>query len=258
MPVDFNFMVGGEAGQGVQSVGFLLAKVFARGGYHIFADQDYESRIRGGHNFFRVRVSDSQIGALSEEVDILIAMNKESLDLHLGKLVKDGVAIFDEEAIKDYSPTKGLFGLPLEMIAKDKAGDKLMTNSVALGAALGLVNYDLEIVSKVLTEHFKGEGAKANILAAGAGYDYVKRQFKGNFNKQLHPLGQSQRMLLNGNEALALGAVAAGCKFVAGYPMTPATTILEYLAGKAEEIGMVVVQPEDEIAAINMIIGAGF
>jgi len=258
MGLNLNVIVGGEAGQGVQSLGFILAKSLARGGYHVFADQDYESRIRGGHNFFRVRVSDSQIAALIEEVDILIAMNRESLDLHLGKLTKDGVAIFDEESIKDYSYTKGLFGLPLESIAKEKAGDKLMANSVALGAALGLMSYDLEILNKVLAEHFKGEVVKANVLAAQAGYDYIKKQFKGNFNKQLRPFSQAQRMLLNGNEALALGAVAAGCKFVAGYPMTPATTILEYLAGKAEETGMVVVQPEDEIAAINMIIGAAF
>jgi len=82
MPIDFNFMVGGEAGQGVQSVGFLLAKVFARGGYHIFADQDYESRVRGGHNFFRVRVSDAKVDAIAEDVDILIALNMDSIELH--------------------------------------------------------------------------------------------------------------------------------------------------------------------------------
>jgi len=258
MGSDLNVMIGGEAGQGVQSLGFILAKSLARGGYHVFADQDYESRIRGGHNFFRVRVSDRQIAALTEEVDILIAMNKESLDLHLGKLMEDGVAIFDEEATKDYGPARGLFGLPLERLARERAGDRLMSNSVALGAALGLVRYGLEILDKVLAEHFKGEVAQANILAARAGYDYIREKFKGNFNKQFRSLGQAKRMLLNGNEALALGAVAAGCKFVAAYPMTPATTILEYLAGKAEETGMVVVQPEDEIAAINMIIGAAF
>jgi len=258
MGSNLNVLIGGEAGQGVQSLGFILAKSLARGGYYIFADQDYESRVRGGHNFFRVRAGDSQIAALSEEVDILIAMNRESLDLHLGSLLKDGVAIFDEEAITDYGAVRGLFGLPLERLAREKAGDRLMTNSVALGAALGLVGYDLEILNKVLAEHFKGEVAQANVLAARAGYDYIREKFKGNFNKQLRPLGQAKRMLLNGNEALALGAVAAGCKFVAAYPMTPATTILEYLAGKAEETGMVVVQPEDEIAAINMIVGAAF
>jgi len=82
MPIDFNFMIGGEAGQGLQSVGFLLAKVFARGGYHVFADQDYESRVRGGHNFFRIRVGDGQIGAIIEPVNILIALNRDRIELH--------------------------------------------------------------------------------------------------------------------------------------------------------------------------------
>ncbi len=86
MPVDINFMVGGEAGQGVQSVGLILSKVFARGGFHVFADQDYESRIRGGHNFFRVRVKDSKVGAIAEALHILLALNKESIDLHQKEL----------------------------------------------------------------------------------------------------------------------------------------------------------------------------
>ncbi len=93
MSSDFNFMVGGEAGQGVQSVGFLLAKVFARGGYHGFADQDYESRVRGGHNFFRIRVSDDKIGAIAEAVDILVALNSESIELHQGELATQGIGI---------------------------------------------------------------------------------------------------------------------------------------------------------------------
>lgn len=97
MTVDINFMVGGEAGQGVQSVGFLLAKTLARGGYHIFADQDYDSRIRGGHNFFRVRVRDSRVGAIAEAVDMLIALNKASIDLHQKELATGGVILFDGE-----------------------------------------------------------------------------------------------------------------------------------------------------------------
>ena len=93
MAIDLNFMVGGEAGQGVQSVGFLLAKVFARGGYNVFADQDYESRIRGGHNFFRVRVKDSQVNAIAETVDILIALNKETIDLHRKEMATNGISV---------------------------------------------------------------------------------------------------------------------------------------------------------------------
>jgi len=167
MSVNFNFMVGGEAGQGVQSVGFLLAKVFARGGYHVFADQDYESRIRGGHNFFRVRVKESEVGAIAEPVDVLIALNKESIDLHQRGLATGGIVIFDGEKIKDADGNGGLFSVPMERLAEEKAGDKVMTNTVALGAALGLVGYEFEILANVLADHFgKGEVGDKNIRAA--------------------------------------------------------------------------------------------
>jgi 2-oxoglutarate ferredoxin oxidoreductase subunit alpha len=259
MPVDFNFIVGGEAGQGVQSVGFLLAKVFARGGYHIFADQDYESRIRGGHNFFRVRVSDSKVGAIVEGVDILIALNMESIDLHQSKMVTQGIIIFDGEKIKGVSGHNGsLLSIPLEKLAEEKAGSKLMLNTVALGAALAAVNYDLNILHTVLVDRFgKGEVANRNIAAAKAGYDYVQSEHKGNFRK-IKPLSEAKRMLLTGNEAISLGAIAAGCKFMAAYPMTPASSIMEYMAGKSKDFDLVMVHTEDEIAAINMAIGAAY
>lgn len=216
MPVDFNFMVGGEAGQGVQSVGFLLAKVFARGGYHIFADQDYESRIRGGHNFFRVRVSDRKVGAIAEDVDILIALNIDSVKRHQPEMVTQGIIIFDGEKIKDFSGHNGsLLSIPLEKLAEEKAGGKLMVNTVALGAALSVVNYDLNILNTVLVERFgKGEVGDRNIAAAKAGYEYVQSEYKGDF-RQIEPLSEAKRMLLTGNEALCLGAIAAGCKFMA-------------------------------------------
>ena len=155
MPVDFNFMVGGEAGQGVQSLGFLLAKVFARGGYHIFADQDYESRVRGGHNFFRVRVKDSQVNAIAEPVDILIALNRESIDLHQKELATGGVIIYDGEKDSHISADGSFLSVPLERLAVEKAGNKVMVNTVALGAALMLVGYDLGILNSVLVERFK-------------------------------------------------------------------------------------------------------
>ncbi len=258
MITDFNFMVGGEAGQGVQSVGFLLAKVFARGGYHVFADQDYESRVRGGHNFFRVRVKDSRVGAIVEPIDILIALNKESIDLHHKELIAGGVVIYDGEKTTGISGDGALFGVPLERLAQEKAGGKLMTNTVALGAALALVNYDLDIFDTVLVEHFgKGKVADSNVAAARAGYEYVQAGYKGNFH-QLKPVSDAKRMLLTGNEAISLGAIAAGCKFMSAYPMTPASSIMEYIAAKSRDFDLVMVHAEDEISAVNMAIGAGY
>jgi len=259
MPVDFNFMVGGEAGQGVQSVGFLLAKVFARGGYHIFADQDYESRIRGGHNFFRIRISDREIGAIAQEVDILIALNMDSIKRHQSEMAAQGTVIFDGDKIKEVSGHNGsLLSIPLEKLAEEKAGGKLMLNTVALGAALSLLNYDLNVLNTVLVERFgKGEIGDRNVAAAKAGYEYVQAEYKGDFRK-IKPLSEVKRMLLTGNEALCLGAIAAGCRFMAAYPMTPATSIMEYMAAKSRDFGLVMVHTEDEIAAINMAIGAAY
>jgi 2-oxoglutarate ferredoxin oxidoreductase subunit alpha len=259
MSIDINFMVGGEAGQGVQSVGLMLAKALARGGYHVFADQDYESRIRGGHNFFRVRAKDSVVGAIAEPVDVLLALNKESIDLHQKELADKGTIVFDREKIKDISSDGNFFGVPLDSLAEEKAGNKIMANTVAMGAALGLVEYNLEILDGVLRDHFgAGEVGEDNVKAVRAGYDYARENFRGDFDRRLRPIGDVKRMLLNGNEAISLGAIAAGCKFISAYPMTPATSIMEYLASKSRELDLVVVHAEDEISAMNMVIGAGY
>ena len=259
MPDDFNFMVGGEAGQGVQLLGFLLAKVFARGGYHVFADQDYESRIRGGHNFFRVRIKEGGVGAIAGPLDMLIALNRETLDLHQKELTPGGMVVFDGEKIKDVGSHNGLIGVPLERLAEEKAGGKLMTNTVALGAALGLVGYNLEILNTLLVDHFgKGEIADNNITAAQAGYEYARTEYKTDLQRHLKPLSDAKRMLLTGNESISLGAIAAGCKFMAAYPMTPASSIMEYMANKSKDLDLVMVHAEDEIAAVNMVIGAAY
>ena len=259
MSTNVNFMVGGGAGQGVQSVGFILAKAFTRGGYHVFADHDYESRVRGGHNFFRVRVKDSKVRAITEPVDVLLALNKESIDLHGKELADKGVVVFDKEQVKDIGGNGNLLGIPLDRLAKENAGNRLMANTVALGAALGLVGYEFEILDKLLREHFgAGEIGDGNVKAAKAGYDYAQENFRGAFSYHLSATGDTKRMLLNGNEAIALGAIAAGCKFIAAYPITPATSIMEYMAARAKDLDLVVVAPEDEISVINMIIGASY
>ena len=259
MPADLNFVVGGEAGQGVQSVGLLLAKVFARSGYHVFADQDYESRVRGGHNFFRVRVSKDKVGAITEDVDILVALDSDSIRLHKAEMTSRGVIIFDGEKVKRVSSRKAsLLGIPLEKMAEETTGDKLMLNTVALGAALSAVGYDLAILNGVLTDHFgNGEVGNRNVAAAKAGYEYAQSRCKGGLGN-IKPLSETKRMLLTGNEAISLAAIAAGCKFMAAYPMTPASSIMEYVAAKSKRFGLVMVHAEDEIAAINMAIGAAY
>ncbi|MFC1910076.1 2-oxoacid:acceptor oxidoreductase subunit alpha [Chloroflexota bacterium] len=252
-----NLMVGGEAGQGVQSVGFLLSKALARGGYHVFADQDYESRVRGGHNFFRIRAGEKKVEAISETLDILVALNRESIELHRGEVAGAGVIIYDGEKNEINPSDKKLFSVPLEKLA-EKAGGSIMINTVAFGAALGLVAYDTAIMGEVLRHRFpKKAVADNNVKAATAGYKYAQKNYKGEFLR-LNTISDIKRMLITGNDALALGAIAAGCKFMSAYPMTPASSIMEYFAAKSEEMGLVMVHAEDEIAAVNMAIGAGY
>jgi 2-oxoglutarate ferredoxin oxidoreductase subunit alpha len=258
MTIEVNFMVGGEAGQGVQSVGFLLAKALARAGYQVFADQDYESRVRGGHNFFRVRTKDSELGAIADKIDVLVALNKDSIDLHRDELTRGGAIIYDSEKIQDFDAGDGAIGLPLEKLARDEASDRVMANTVALGAALGLTGYDLKLANKAIREHFSGQIGEANVRAALAGYDYIQNNYKEKSKHELQPIKGAERMLLTGNEAIFLGAISAGCRFMAAYPMTPASSIMEYFAAKSEDYGLVMVHAEDEISAVNMAIGAGF
>jgi 2-oxoglutarate/2-oxoacid ferredoxin oxidoreductase subunit alpha len=261
MPVDLNLMVGGEAGQGIQTIGFVLGKSFTRGGLHVFADQDYESRVRGGHNFFRIRVSDKELACQTEKVDILVALNKQTLDLHRSKLNQNGLVIADYKALNIEKTDKIFIDAPLEELAVQSSGSKIMSNSVAVGCVAGILKFDFEIVAGVLREQFSKNNLsiqEENIKAAKAGFEFAVGRIPSGFNVKWEFLTNSGRLFINGNEAIALGALAAGCKFVAAYPMTPTTPILEYLADKGRFQGMAVVQPEDEISAINMVIGASY
>jgi 2-oxoglutarate ferredoxin oxidoreductase subunit alpha len=256
--LDFNIMVAGEAGQGVQTVGIILARAFARSGCHVFADQDYESRIRGGHNFFRIRIKDSQALAISKPLDILIALNRESLSMHCNELTKTGIAISDEFRDPDLSSQYKIIPIPLGGLAEEKAGDRRSFNSVAAGAAMGLVRFNFDLLSSVIKDYFSKDLAENNIKAARAGYDYVQQQAIASLTTDLATVTKSSRMLINGNEAVGMGALAAGCKFLAAYPMTPSTPIIEFMAAYEADFNTVVFQPEDEIAAIHMAIGASY
>lgn len=258
---DFTLMVGGEAGQGVQTVGLVLARALVRGGWWVFADQDYESRIRGGHNFFRVRARQTPTHAHSEAVDLLIALNRESIDLHRGEVVPGGLTLGDGEKLKLTSPAPGIVSVPLERLARETVANPLMSNTVAMGAAVGLMGYDVAVLEGVLRDHFAASGSEvvqANVEAARAGHRYATAQLEARPQQQLGVRGGPGRLLLTGNEAIALGALAAGCRFMTSYPMTPSTPIMEYMAGKGEALGVVVLQAEDEIAAMNMVVGAAF
>jgi 2-oxoglutarate/2-oxoacid ferredoxin oxidoreductase subunit alpha len=260
LPLDFIVMIAGEAGQGIQSMVSVLTKTMVRGGLHVFSDLDYESRVRGGHTFTRTRISDSLVRAISEDVDILIALNRESIDLHRGELRHGGRIIFDTAALKVDFSLPGFLNVPLEKLAETSGGNKLMSNTVALGTAVGLMGFDFDLLAEVLKAQFTKAGEEVqegNVKAARAGFEFVKQEALGPL-WDIRPAAGERRMIINGNEALALGAMAAGCKFLPAYPMTPTSSIMEYIADKGRKYNIAVIQPEDEISAINMVVGASY
>ncbi len=256
--IDLNIKIGGAAGQGMQTVGFLLGKIFVRGGYHAFAVQDNMSRIRGGHNFFQVRVKNEPVMAMTSGVHFLVALDKESIEAHMSELVSDGLVIYDGESLNFSSDEDRFLNVPLEKLATERGGKKIYFNSVSLGFILGLLDFGQDIMSELFRESFakSEEVAEGNIKAARAGYEYARHNFAERWKLTIQPEKGPRMMFLNGNDAVCLGAVASGCKFMSAYPMSPSTAIITYLAGKADQVGMVTEQAEDEIAAINLALGA--
>lgn len=257
--MDYTIKIGGEAGQGVQTIGDTLAKLFSRAGMHVFSHQDYESRIRGGHNFYQIRLSDKPISASRDKIDILIAMDKESIKYHESELKNSGQIIYDSTFLKQKFDKPQFLDIPFLKISIEVSGSKIMANSVIMGAVLGMLGLKLDLLNALIEETFKKKEAQVindNKEAASKGYDYAVRQCI-----QCHflvtPPGK-QLMLISGNDAIGLGAIASGVKFYSAYPMTPSTGIMNYIASKAKEYSIIVEQAEDEIAAINMAIGASF
>ncbi|HME45032.1 MAG TPA: 2-oxoacid:acceptor oxidoreductase subunit alpha [Syntrophorhabdales bacterium] len=257
--MDYTVKIGGEAGQGVDTVGTVLSKIFTRAGYFVFSHQDYESRIRGGHNFIQIRLSDRPVTASRDPVDILVALDRQSITDHEKELSDSGMVVYDAAALKEKFERPAFLNLPFTEIAVKQGGSKIMSNTVATGAVLGMLGMDPAIAREVIKDELKQKGeqvVKANLDSIEAGHALAGREcLRCSFTL---PAAGQKKMLITGNEAIGLGAVLSGCKFYSGYPMTPSTGTFNFVAGKALECGIVVEQAEDEIAAINMAIGASF
>jgi 2-oxoglutarate ferredoxin oxidoreductase subunit alpha len=262
---NMTFKIAGAAGQGVESSGAGFAQALAQGGLHIFGLQDYMSRIRGGLNFFQVRVHEQPLFSHEDAIHILLPLNEEALIAYRDEVVQGGAIIYDEGFEVDRRTISGrgrkAMPVPLLDIAKEH-GERVMANTAALGAAAGVVDYSYERLADVIRENFRrkgGEVVAANLRVARAAYLYAQEHYGADFEWKLEQVpGAPQRMIMSGNQALALGALAGGCRFISAYPMTPATSIIEWMAKHEEEYGVVTKHAEDEIAAINMAIGANF
>jgi 2-oxoglutarate ferredoxin oxidoreductase subunit alpha len=258
--VDWSIKVGGEAGQGVQTVGEVLSMVLARTGFHVFTHQDYESRVRGGHNFYQIRVSRERVMSSDGEIDVVVALDRASIELHRGELKGHGIVAYDSVGLRGAFEGPEMLDVPFRKLAVEEGGGAVMANTAAVGAVLGMLGLGLERLEEVLRDRFinKGEAVVfGNIKAARAGHRYARE----NCGQCRFPPGTptgGPKVLISGVEAAAVGALASGCKFYSAYPMTPSTGVMNHIASRAARYGVIVEQAEDEIAAINMAIGASY
>ncbi len=262
---DMSIVVGGDAGQGVESSGAGFSLACARAGLHVFTMQDFRSQIRGGHNFYQIRLGERPVYSHSNRIQVLLALTAESVAVHEDEIVDDGAVILPAgtEADTERLKKRGVLvdSLPLMAIAEEH-GNRLMLNTALLGALAGLTGFPFENMADVIRENFARKGQQvvdSNLKVAEAAYDLAAKRYGDSFRYRLKAVeGAPRRMLMNGNEAIALGALAAGCRFVGAYPMTPATSVVEYLAKVPHEYGVVMKHAEDEIAAACMTAGASF
>lgn len=243
----YNILIGGAAGQGIETVSFILEKILQRNGYFIFSSKDYMSRVRGGHNFTMIRFSDEVVNSHCTEIDAIIALDQNTIDIHHKSLNLDGLIIADKSLKFDDPRFKSL---AIKDIALD-VENKRSENIVALGALIKSFDIDTALVESILKEKFK-KHYMSNLLAFNKGYQL------SNINKKANRVKANNNILINGNQAIGLGAIAGGVSFYAAYPMTPSTGIIDYIVSKRAETNVFFEQAEDEIAAINMALGASF
>jgi 2-oxoglutarate ferredoxin oxidoreductase subunit alpha len=262
---NLTWKIGGEAGYGIISAGSIFSKIFTKKGYFVVDYNEYPSLIRGGHNIYTLRVSSNQIYSIDKDLNILVALNQEALMLHQEEVTYGGYIIYDGDvcnikAVRKARKDINYIMVPFFKIISELGAPKVMISNISLGASVALLNYDLEILKSVIRESFSKKGGEVvdlNIRSSELGYKYLKEKVKTS-SYELEIVNPVSKMLLTGNDAVFLGAVRAGCKFYAAYPMTPSSSILHSFASVEEDYNIVTKHAEDELAVINMAIGASF
>jgi 2-oxoglutarate ferredoxin oxidoreductase subunit alpha len=262
----FLWKISGEQGEGIDSTGHIFAYNAFKNGFYISSYRKYSSRIKGGNTTFEVLFSNKEVYARSKKLDVLIALDEKAILVSKEQIKENTFIIYDEATnIEEIDSIKAIkIPLPLSKIARDLTGSALSKNMVALGASLAVFkNLPYEYVFKQIEKRFAKKSIEIvenNKKAFLAGYELVKNYItQNNLNEIIIPtnLSNNKRMsLLTGNEALVLGMLYSGVKYFAGYPITPASSILEMMIRNIKDFGGVAVQTEDEISAINSVIGA--
>jgi 2-oxoglutarate ferredoxin oxidoreductase subunit alpha len=258
-----SWKVGGQQGEGIESTGEIFSIALNRLGYYLYGYRHFSSRIKGGHTNNKIRVSTKQVRSIADDLDILVAFDQETIDFNFHELRQGGIVIADAKfnpTIPDESRAT-LYAVPFTDIATE-LGTVLMKNMVAVGASSAVLDLDISVYQEVVQEIFgrKGEQVVAkNMEAIKAGAEFMREKLGDNIQTmKLEKADGKKRMFMIGNDAIALGALAGGARFMAAYPITPASEIMEYLIKKLPEFGGTVIQTEDEIAACTMAIGANY
>jgi 2-oxoglutarate ferredoxin oxidoreductase subunit alpha len=247
----FNFLVGGKAGEGVKKAGSVAAHLFSDMGRHVFQMDDYQSLIKGGHNFSIVSTARRKITSHYAKVDLVVALDKRSYDMHADHLSEKGIMVYNSDTVKDVK--KGI-GVPLLTEAKKYPNPNLRIGVGAAAILAAVVGIDKGELKNLVDREYPRD-VENNISYATAVYDIVYPKLGGKFELQK---GNAKLPIFNGNAMIALGAAAGGLDVYYAYPMTPSTSLLHYLAAHDKDLGIVVVHPENEIGVINMAIGSAF
>lgn len=255
--------IGGAAGDGIASTGDIFCKTASRMGMWVCAYNSYQSVIRGGHVYYQVQIGGGeQILSHGDEPDVLLALNQDTVDRHAEKVLAGGAIIFNKDKIKveglKLRPNVQVIGIPVEELTKEYGRNPVMQNTVDCGAMVQILGLDWAIFEESINAIFgkkKSEIAQLNVNLAKKGAEFAKANAKP-LDVKLKGDGK-KRGIVTGNAMMAFGALAGGCKFYAAYPMTPASSVMHWLAPRASKYGMVMKQMEDEIAAINISVGAG-
>ena len=260
---DLVVRIAGESGEGVISTGELVAQAAARAGFELLTFKTYPAEIKGGHALIQLRLSDRRLYTQGDRLDVLLAFNQEAYDRNISDLKEDGLLIYDSG---EFSPPpeegRRRYAVPLSEIARTQLKFELGKNVVAVGVVAALFDLPKEQLARLLQEKFGRKGddvVSKNLAALEAGIRHVREQTGGRplFQVRTSP-DTRQVIVVSGNQALAMGAIAAGCRYYFGYPITPATDIMEFLAAQLPRVGGSVVQAEDEIAAAGMVLGASY
>ena len=261
---ELGWKVGGQQGEGIDSTGEIFATALHRLGYYVFSYRHFMSLIKGGHTNYKVRVTSEPTGHLGDQVHILIAFDQTTVDFNWHELAPGAVVIFDSSTFEAVAPSERdvhLCGVPMTELAKELGGT-IMKNMVAVGTAAAMVDLSPEDFASVVEDRFGNKGKEVvenNMDALLSGYRYCRENFAVSASLPSLPMNRKKpSLLISGNDAVALGALVAGCRFLAQYPITPATEIMYTLVKLFPKYGGTVIQAEDEIAAINMAIGANY